>query len=514
MGFLLLSTLAMHIAQAADTTFFIKGYRIDGPANFNEQQLAQIFAPYIGEGKNFESLRAAQQALAEAYAKAGYGMIKTSLPPQESKDGYITITVKPIKVGEIILKGNEYHDEFNILNAMPALESGETINPSMLARQLRLSNENPSKQATVVLATADDDKVNAEVTIADKRPWKAFATYDNTGTHQTGPSRVSVGYQNSNMFDRDQVLTAQYTTSPNDYGGVRIWGLGYQIPIYSWAHDINVYAAYSDVSSGTINNLLNVSAKGYTYGVRYQLNFANRGFYKDKLAFGLEYRQVLPSVTFSGIQLASEVDLHPFTLSYTGSYTDPGKLDGNFYLAGVANISGGTHGQQSDFAASRFKSNADYKILRGGGSLTKVLPAGWYAKLSASGQYTDDLLVNAEQFGIGGADSVRGFEERQVSDDKGLQASAELYTQDWFINHPMYGLSGRGIAFFDAGKVWRNNPLPRESGSENISSAGLGVRLGFGDNAFLKLDYAHVLDGTHATKAGTEELHALLVFVY
>src|SRR5665647_1565972 len=133
-GFLLLaiSPLAISAAQADDATFAVKGYHVDGPANFSEQQLARILAPYVGEGQNFESLHAAQQALTAAYLESGFGMVKTSLPPQESKDGYITITVKPVSVGKIILKGNDYHDEFNILNAMPALQSGQTMNPSLL----------------------------------------------------------------------------------------------------------------------------------------------------------------------------------------------------------------------------------------------------------------------------------------------------------------------------------------------------------------------------------------------
>lgn len=501
-------------AMAEDATFEVKGYRVDGPAYFSEQQLAKIFAPYTGEGRSFETLRAAQQALTAAYLEAGFGMVKASLPPQESRDGYITINVKPILLRYTTLTGNSFHDEFNILNALPALQSGEVVRPDMMARQLRLNNENPSKQDSVVLSAVEDNQVDAEITVADKKPWKAFVTYDNTGTPETGPSRISFGYQHSNLFDRDQVLTAQYTTSPNDYGGVRIWGLGYQIPIYSLAHDINIYAAYSDVSSGTISNLLNVSGKGYTFGARYQINFANRGYYKDKLAFGLEYRTVQPSLTFSGVQLANPVDLHPFTLTYSGSYTESGKLDANFYFSAVRNIPGGSHGNDEDFALNRFRSQADYSMLRAGGTLTEALPAGWYARYVASAQYSRDLLVPAEQFGIGGADSVRGFREREVTDDKGAQVSAELYTPDLNQNHPGSFLSLRGVAFFDAGKVWRNDPLPRERSSELISSAGLGLRMGMGQYASLKLDYAHVLDGAQITTSGSDFLHALLVLLY
>jgi hemolysin activation/secretion protein len=512
--FCLLAAWSANTGFAADT-FEIKGYRVEGSTAFSEQQLGVILAPYTGEGKSFDTLREAQKVLTAAYANAGLGMVKITLPPQKSSDGVITLSVKQINVKDITVKGNNNHDEFNILNALPALQTGQTLNTSLLARQIRLSNENPSKQLGITLVPAEDDQINAEIAVTDKRPWKAFATYDNTGTHLTGPSRVSLGFQHTNLFDRDHVFTAQYTTSPNDYGGVHIWGLGYQIPVYSLAHDINFYMAYSDVNSGTLNNLLSVSGKGYIYGVRYQVNFANRGFYKDKLSYGLEYRTLQPSITFSGVQLASPVDLRPFALTYTGSYTEAGKIESNFYVSAVANIPGAEHGKDSDFAANRYKAQADYKLLRIGGSITKALEAGWLARAVVSGQYTEDLLVAAEQFGVGGADSVRGFQEREVIDDKGVQASVELYTPDFFANaESPTNITARGLVFFDAAKVWRNDPLPGEVANENIASYGVGLRVGLGQNLSLKLDYAHVVDGAFVTDEGTDRIHALLVLLY
>ena len=41
--------------------------------------------------------------------------------------------------------------------------------------------------------------------------------------------------------------------------------------------------------------------------------------------------------------------------------------------------------------------------------------------------YSPDLLISGEQFGLGGAHSIRGFEERELSADKGIQASLEIY---------------------------------------------------------------------------------------
>ena len=45
------------------------------------------------------------------------------------------------------------------------------------------------------------------------------------------------------------------------------------------------------------------------------------------------------------------------------------------------------------------------------------------------GQWSDEPLIPGEQFGIGGARSVRGYEEREASGDSGFFVSAELISK-------------------------------------------------------------------------------------
>ncbi|MFX5634281.1 ShlB/FhaC/HecB family hemolysin secretion/activation protein, partial [Acinetobacter baumannii] len=71
---------------------------------------------------------------------------------------------------------------------------------------------------------------------------------------------------------------------------------------------------------------------------------------------------------------------------------------------------------------------AGYYAVRYGAGFSKVLPAAWQLKLTLSGQYTSDSLVPGEQFGIGGASSVRGFSERALANDYGTLVSGEIYT--------------------------------------------------------------------------------------
>ena len=92
-----------------------------------------------------------------------------------------------------------------------------------------------------------------------------------------------------------------------------------------------------------------------------------------------------------------------------------------------------------------------------------------------------NLLISGEQFGVGGANSVRGYNERDVSDDKGLQATAEVYTPNFAKTLNIEG-DIRALFFYDTGQVSRNLPQPGETTSSSISSFGVGIRLNYMNN--------------------------------
>ena len=76
-----------------------------------------------------------------------------------------------------------------------------------------------------------------------------------------------------------------------------------------------------------------------------------------------------------------------------------------------------------------------------------------------------------EQIGFGGENSVRGFDERTISGDKGLQMNLELWTP------PMPELYGvRFLAFFDAAYKVLEKPTIGQRHNDTISSVGVGAR--------------------------------------
>src|SRR5947199_213538 len=68
----------------------------------------------------------------------------------------------------------------------------------------------------------------------------------------------------------------------------------------------------------------------------------------------------------------------------------------------------------------------------GGSILTSTaLPSDFIMRAVANAQQTHHLLVPGEQFGMGGADSVRGYYERETASDVGRRFSLEGYGPDF-----------------------------------------------------------------------------------
>jgi hemolysin activation/secretion protein len=420
------------------------------------------------------------------------------------------------KLGRITVEGNRYFDEANVRASLPALEPGEAPNVAALAKNLRVANDNPSKQTTVLLKSgAAEGEVDAQVRVADDKTQKFSLAFDNTGTPPTGQYRIGVGYQNANLWNRDHVFNAQYVTSPSKPGDVAIVAGSYRIPLYSLGDSVELFAAYSDVNSGVVQGLFNVAGKGTVVSGRYNWNLPRWGALESRIAFGIDWKKfdsrVLP--VDGTLDLVPDIIVHPLSAVWSGVYRR-GPTETGLYAGYFRNIPGGADGGQQTFDEIRPGATADYNIFRGGANFVWAMPADVQFRARMSFQYSDDLLIPGEQFGIGGIDSVRGFYEREVVGDRGYQGQAELYTPDVGNRIPLSGLRVRGLAFYDWGAVHRNDAVYPEIPRQGISSTGLGIRIGWNNNVSLRFDYAWVLQSAAASPFGEKRANVVAVLVF
>ena len=494
-------------AESAIPRFAISRYDVSGDTLLGPELVQSLVTPFTGPGRDFGDIQRAVEALEEAYRTRGYTMVLVGLPEQELDRGAVRLHVVETLVGKVAIKGNSHFDDANVRRALPALLEGTTPNMPALGQSLKLANENPARRIEVSLAGSDKDGVlDATVSVADERAWKAMLNLDNTGSKDSGKTHAGVVLQHANLWGRDHVASLQYTTSLEHANQVGVYGLGYHVPLYELGDSLDFFASYSNVDSGSVSAGifdLAVSGRGATAGARYNRNFGKRGNYEPKLVYGFDVKAYRNSLQFFGMELGTDVTVHPVSIAYIGAWSLPrGEASVGVTLA--RNIAGGDNGSQRHFTLARLGARASYSTLRLSGSYSQVLDSDWQWRALANGQYTPDALVPGEQFGIGGAATVRGFLEREVANDSGANLNLELYTPTWCGSG---SYQCRALAFYDTGWVRRNHALPGEIDSMAIGSAGLGLRLTLNRYANVQLDYAHVVNPGETGRRDANRLH-------
>ena len=483
-------------APAADeeASFAVTGFVVEGDSPLPADLTQSTLAPFVGEHHGIERLQQAALALEGVLRDRGFGFYRVVLPPQDI-GGVIKLQMFRFSLGTVAIKGNQVFSNDNILRSLPQLSPGGSPNSYELARDLSMANENPSKRANVTFKQGEvADTIDATVDVVDSKTLTGFVSVNNTGGGGSGPNRVTAGISHTNLFDLDHQGTVTYTTSPSDPGRVQQYGGYYRAPIYAWGGMVSAYYTYSSVDSGIVANSINVTGRGQFAGVQYTHYFAPQGDYRSFLTVGIDDKSFNNDkiTTLAGSALFPSYRTRPVTLSYTGRFEKKWGLWG-YNVDYVHNLDLGGGNDAASYDANRAGATPGWGALRYGADLAMPLPANWLLNGRLRGQLSGDPLVPGEQFGLGGAQSVRGLTERVLSGDSGLQGNIELWT-------PALAENIRGLFFYDFGHIIRHNDAVLSSAT--VSSLGAGVRWSLGNSWSASLDFAHVLSGFGALPTG------------
>ncbi len=275
----------------------------------------------------------------------------------------------------------------------------------------------------------------------------------------------------------------------------------YSWPVYRVSGDVGAYAVQSEVDSGVIANAFEVAGRGVFFGLSYTQHLDVIGRYSQKASAGVENKAFENDVSFQGSQLGTDVRSVPLSLSYLGNFRSVNYETG-FSLTYASNLSTGSNNDDATYDVTRAGARADWDALRYKANFGYFFTGGWSARFALAGQAADRPLIPGEQFGVGGATSVRGFDERAVSGDSGTRISLEAGTP------PFFGIHGK--LFYDAGRVELENAQPGEIASEQISSVGIGAAWRWRRFVSLNVDAAEVIDGTTSVKDGETKAHVSL----
>ncbi|HEX5804500.1 MAG TPA: ShlB/FhaC/HecB family hemolysin secretion/activation protein [Azospira sp.] len=510
----------------AEELFEIRRIEVSGNTLLPAEAIERLTAPFVGRDKGFRDIQMALEALEGAYRQAGYSAVQVLTPEQELTGGTLRFEIRETTIARVGVAGNRHFSEANIRASLPSLQAGSSPNTRQLSESIQLANENPAKQVDVVLAVSEKQpgQLEATINVEDEPPFRGFVNADNTGAHVTGRHRLGVGLRHSNLWDRDHTATFAYTGSPDKPDGTKvdIYSLGYRLPLYGIGDSIDLFYAKSNIDTPaaafTLGAFENLTGKGELYGIRWNHYFQRRGEWSTKLVAGWDVKTLDTACTgpsgeknfLKGLSAGcTPYTTRPLSLTYSGNWQRPGQAV-DFYAGAAYNVATGRHNTYNtvdnltgddrySLVANNRKTRDDFTVLRLGGSYSHVLPASWMARVAGSMQSSLGYpLPPAEQIGLAGAQTVRGFYERTVAADSGYVVNLELYAPDMA---PLLTLPGnlRPLLFVDAARGYSYRMPPRQGGSTDtepagIMSAGLGLRYNYKKDVQVRFDVASVLD--------------------
>ena len=449
-------------------------------------------------------------------------------------DGKLVLKIRPGRFGKtrffdrdrknwdtgkhLPFKGRYYSE--NQLREKFTFEEYDPFDYKVFYRDVLSINNHPDLNLDSNLRLVTDRKTNEKVVdldfiVAEEVPFHGAFRIDNTGTEDTDEWRYRATVQHLNLTKNFDVLTLEFASAFD--GEVNSGAGSYSRPLSLLPRSsITVFGGVSDLDTDNITTGLDNEGEGWFAGVQLRLGFLTIPCGNFDFSIGLTQRSEeselltqAPAVTVR----ENSIKMTPLTFGVNFTQTKQDSLGGrNFLSANVSINKDGWFGSDSDkdFAASRVGADPDYYVSRFHASRLQRLfsrKGKWLLYLKLDGQWAADPLLSSEQMAIGGMNSVRGYEEREVLGDKGISATVELRTpiiDRGFMSKSLSTLkpaeSLQFIVYSDYGYVRRLDALVDEEDSVGMISVGVGVRLGLTEHLQVRFDYGVPLEATVDTE--------------
>lgn len=487
--------------------FPVERFDVRGNNPLGAEETARLLSGFAHKKQTLASLRNVARTLEKHLHERGYAFYRVILPPQTlDQTGTIHLDLQALRVEEINVEGNRHFSRDNILASLPHLEQHGIPDNDRLATEIRQANQHPRKQLNLVFHPLEhSEHLGARVAVQDSSPHEFLWMMNTRGSAQTGDFRMMGAYQYSNLFGLDHIINVNYTLSPDHFDEVRQYGASYQLPFYPAGGWLSGYYARSDVDTGTVGGLFDISGSGEMGGVHYRQALPRWHRYEHTLEAGFDDKHFNNDVIYGQVQnLGTDVRSRPFSLTYKAQFSLDG-LRAGWDIGWAGNLGGGNDNNRTAYNDTRKGANPDWNLLRFGAYWEVGLPVDLTWRNTVSGQYSSDLLIPAEQIGLGGLTTVRGYREREVGGDSGHLFKTELWTPEL-----LPGL--HALAFYDQGHVELQRAMNGEKSGLWLRSTGLGARWQWQQKLTLSVDLAHAFDRGYQTRPGNGRVHAQVMY--
>lgn len=508
-------------AESAGPRFDVFEFEIEGNTVLSVTDVEQAVTPYLGEGKTMADVEAARATLEKTYQDRGYLTVFVDIPEQQVSQGVVQLKVLEGRVERLAVVGSRYFSQGFIRDQVPELASGAVPNFNVVQTQLAEVNRTEDRRVQPVLRPGrTPGTVEAELKVSDRAPVSGSIELNNRHPQFTTPWRLSATASYNNLFQRDHTLSMTAMLAPAHPQQSQVLALSYTVPLPG----SEAWLGYLVHSNSTVSPLgaATVLGKGNIFGLRRVNTLPGTAAYTHGLTWGFDLKDLSEDTVVGSDRSATPARYVPFALAYNGTWqhSDTAQtslsLTDAFALRSIMRrkVDCGVWGQLDQFDCKREGADGSFATLRFDVRHTRNVLGAWSAQWRAAGQITSGRLISAEQYALGGADTVRGYLESEAVGDQAVLGSFELRSPNWATRWQegkqtsINELSAHG--FVDVGRVYTISALPDQRSSQALAGLGLGLKLRAYKAYSGSLDLAWPLKTTDATPSHSPRLHARL----
>ena len=472
---------------------------------------------YLGKPVSLKSLNELTRDIVIYYREKGRPVVDIAVPEQDIASGIVQVVVTEGKVGEVRTEGNKWFDSKFLVNQVQ-LKSGDVIQSKELTEDINWLNSNPFRQVDLVFTPGKKQgETDLVLKTKDRFPIRVYSGYEDTGNNLTGDERILFGLNWGYAFKQDHQFNYQYTGDGN-FNKLAAHSGSYVIAL-PWRHRLAVFGSYAETKADIANPLLNLTGRSWQLSTRYTASLPTIKDYMQEITGGFDYKNSNNNLEFGGASVFNTTtEVLQWNLGYSSGLKDPW---GNTALGmNLFYSPGDLTGDNKDknFQASRAFSRADYFYSRFNLERVTKLPYdfSWVAK--GTYQFSEANLLGSEQLGIGGYNTVRGYDEREGNGDEGYLLSTELRTPPISFGKEL-GITQLNdqfqfLGFFDYGTAKNKRLLPGEDPNVLLAGAGPGFRYTISPYLSARADYGFQLYDTGNNSRYNSRWHIGLVISY
>lgn len=444
----------------------------------NEEVLRALLKDYLGRPVTLSRISDIKQRIVDFYRKANHPIVYVEVPSQSISSGVLELVVYEGKLGTVRASGNKYFKDARLIGYMRN-EKNKPVDTNILIKDLEWMNRNPFRQTNSIFSpSGQNDRTDIELVTEDRFPWRFFAGVDNSGIRQSGRTRYFTGFNWGNAFNLDHILSFQFTTG-SDLSHYWSTSLHYTAPL-PWRHTLVLYGGYSHIKADLETS--GMRTKGYSAQSSFRYEIPIRPFlnFLEDFLFGFDWKRTNTSIDQEGdIFFDKSVNLTQLVIGYNGGYEGPW-----YKISGTIEVFGSPGQWLPDQNRSRYqelRAGANNRYLYTRVAIAPIFEIGYgftmHTKLR--GQLSTTNLLASEQFGLGGWDTVRGYQVREVNADNVFLANLEFRS-------PPIKVMGRinkvpkdelyFLVFMDYAYGKNHKMFLGEASHNNLMGVGPGVR--------------------------------------